>query len=514
MPKKKKSNAWNIFWPIAVLMLAALIVFVIDTFGVAVVSQLKSFFSFMFYTYLVGSILVVFFEEQNPERMMAWLLILILFPGFGLVAYLAFGRSFRKQRRVKQKKVEGYPRWIETMNKNIQLTQKETIKPIPDISKTLIQLLKNNSGAHLLLHNEIKVMSDGVITFALMLEALEKAEHVINLEFFIVKNDELGNRFRKTLIKKASEGVEVNFLYDAVGSWRLGHHYKETLENAGVNVKAFLPVIAPFVSRNMNYRNHRKILTIDGKVGFVGGLNIGDEYLGKKEQFGYWRDTHLMIKGEGVYALNHIFLDDWRFSGGEIESYEKYFPKLDIEQRTLMQIASSGPDSDKQVIKQAYFKMIASAKKSVYIESPYLVPEESLMVALKTAALSGVDVKIVIPYIADHFMVYWANQSNIQQLLESNVKVYYYKGGFIHAKTLLVDDVCASVGTANLDIRSMELNFEVNAFIYDDDVIRDLRNDFEEDLYRSEEILLEEFKKRKAYRKVLEAFGRLVSPLQ
>jgi cardiolipin synthase len=158
--------------------------------------------------------------------------------------------------------------------------------------------------------------------------------------------------------------------------------------------------------------------------------------------------------------------------------------------------------------------MIASAKKSVYIESPYLVPEESLMVALKTAALSGVDVKIVIPYIADHFMVYWANQSNIQQLLESNVKVYYYKGGFIHAKTLLVDDVCASVGTANLDIRSMELNFEVNAFIYDDDVIRDLRNDFEEDLFRSEEIILEEFKKRKAYRKVLEAFGRLVSPLQ
>jgi cardiolipin synthase len=221
-----------------------------------------------------------------------------------------------------------------------------------------------------------------------------------------------------------------------------------------------------------------------------------------------------MIEGDAVYDLNNIFIADWEFSGGSIEDLKKHYPQHPVKKQTLMQIASSGPDSDKHVIKQAYFKMIATAKKNIYIESPYLVPEDSLMVALKTAALSGVDVKIIIPYIADHFMVYWANQSNIQDLLESNVEIYYYKGGFIHSKSLLVDDICASVGTANLDIRSMELNFEVNAFIYDESVVRDLRSDFEEDLYRSEKIELEEFKKRKSYRKVLEAFGRLVSPLQ
>lgn len=512
--KKKKASILNIILPIVIIGVMVTFIVMIDTFGVPFFGQVRSFISFLFYVYVGGTILVVFFEEKSPERMMSWLLVLVLFPGVGLVAYLAFGRSFRKQKRVKRKWVREFPEWLEAMNRDLQVASADNEQEVPEISKTLMRLLNNNSGAKLLLNNEVKVMSDGVITFALMLEALEKAEDHINLEFFIIKNDELGNRFKKVLMRKAKEGVEVNFLYDAVGSWRLGKAYKEDLVAAGVNVKAFLPVIAPFISRNMNYRNHRKILTIDGKVGFIGGLNIGDEYLGKKEQFGYWRDTHLMMKGESVYAMNHIFFDDWTFSGGEVSNMRRYYPKLTVSNRSLMQMASCGPDSDRHVIKQAYFKMIATAKECVYIETPYLVPEESLMEALKTAALSGVEVKIIIPYIADHFMVYWANQSNIQELLEANVRIFYYKGGFIHAKTLLVDHVCASVGSANLDIRSLELNFEVNAFIYDKAVVRDLRMDIEEDLIRSEEILLKDFKQRRTYRKVLESFGRLVSPLQ
>lgn len=506
---KKKPGISVIIAPVIILLVAAFVIFLIDSYGVNMVSQLKFFFTVLFYVYVIGACLVVFFEEKKPQRMMSWLLVLILFPGFGLAAYLLFGRSFRKKYRVKEKKVFNDPDYLKE-------TQSRTypIDDLPDICQSMIRLLNNNSDSKVLSYNRVKVMADGGITFALMLAELEKAKDVINLEFFIIKDDTLGNRFRTCLIEKAKDGVEVNFLYDAVGSWKLSKAYLESLKEAGVHVKSFLPVVAPFVSRNMNYRNHRKILTIDGQVGFVGGLNIGDEYIGKKEQFGYWRDTHLMIHGEGVYKLNHIFLNDWAFAEGEINHTKHYFPKTETTEESLMQIASSGPDSDEQVIKQAYFKMIAMARKSICIQTPYLVPEDSLLVALKTAALSGVDVRIIIPYIADHFMVYWANQSYIEDLLASGVKIYNYKGGFIHAKSLMVDDVCASVGTANLDIRSMELNFEVNAFLYDAEVISELRGIFEEDLIRSEEIKLEEFKKRKGYRKVLEAFGRLVSPLQ
>jgi cardiolipin synthase len=388
--KKKKQGISAFIGPIILILLALVVAGFINVFGRSFLSQMKSFFDVVFYLYIISACLVIFFEERNPNRMIAWLLVLVLFPGLGLVAYLAFGRSFRKKKRVKDKKMD---KVAEPLQRIEERHKDYSYDDLPTICQSLIKLLKTNSDAKLMVHNEVKVLADGLITFSLMFEAIERARSIVNVEFFIVKGDDLGNRFRELLIKKAEEGVEVNFLYDAVGSWRLSSHYKETLMEAGVNVKEFLPVIAPFITRNMNYRNHRKILTIDGEVGFVGGLNIGDEYIGKKEQFGYWRDTHLMIKGEGVCALNYIFAEDWSFAGGKIRDNHAFYPPITEENYSLMQIASSGPDSDKQVIKQAYFKMIAMAKESVYIESPYLVPEDSLLVALKTAALSGVDVK-------------------------------------------------------------------------------------------------------------------------
>lgn len=514
MSNKKKPGLILIIAPVIILTIAFLVLVFLDVFNTKVMAGMKSFFSIVFNLYVFAAVILVILEKKNPQRMISWLLVLILFPGVGLVAYLIFGQSFRKKYRTKHKKMDVYPKWLEDTVKRDMVWLENQGLELDDLSNKLIELLRNNSDARLLLNNSVKVFGDGAITFSVMLEELEKATSVINFMFFIIKEDQLGNRFKDVLIKKAKEGVEVNFLYDAVGSWKLSSTFKSDLEEAGVTVKAFLPVLTPFASRNFNYRNHRKILTIDGKVGFVGGLNIGDEYVGKKEYFGYWRDTHLLLKGESAYALTNIFLDDWTFSGGKIQDLNKHYPKHDVKKQTLMQIVSSGPDSDKHVIMQGYFKMIASAKKSICVTTPYLVPEDALLVALKTAALSGVDVKIIIPDVADHFMVYWANQANIQDLLESKVKIYAYKDGFVHAKSLLVDGTCASVGTANLDIRSMELNFEVNAFIYDKSVVRDLRNDFEEDLIRSERIDLEVFKKRKLYRKVLEVFGRLVSPLQ
>lgn len=514
MKRKKKPGIILIIAPIVIITTAVLVLVFLDVFNSKLFGQMKSVFGFLFNFYVIVAVVLVFLEKRNPQRMISWLLILVLFPGVGLIAYLVLGRSFRKSYRVKHKRMDEYPEWLEDATKRGEDFIDTLDHKVDDISKSLIQLLQSNSDSRLLLKNKVKVMADGAITFAVMFDELEKATSVINFMFFIIKEDDLGNRFKEVLMKKAKEGVEVNFLYDAVGSWKLSQDYKMDLEEAGVTVKAFLPVLTPFASRNFNYRNHRKIVTIDGRVGFVGGLNVGDEYVGKKEYFGYWRDTHLMLTGESVYALNNIFLDDWTFSGGFVRDRHIHYPKHDVENDLLMQIVSSGPDSDKHVIMQGYFKMIAAAKKSICITSPYLVPEDALLVAIKTAALSGVDVKIIIPDVADHFMVYWANQSYIEDLLKNKVKIFAYKGGFIHAKSLLVDGICASVGTANLDIRSMELNFEVNAFIYDKAVVAELRNDFEEDLRRSEKIVLKVFKKRKFYRKVLEVFGRLVSPLQ
>lgn len=508
---KKKPGLIIVIAPLMIAAIAFLVLVFLDVISVKVLDHVKSFFGVVFNIYVITAVILVFFEKKNPQRMIAWLLILILFPVIGLGAYLLFGRSFRKKYRVKNKKIPVYPKWLE---EHARRDKEHGEEPIPDLCRQLIQLLKTNSGSSLLYKNRVKVMSDGALTFSVMLDSLRRAEKVINFMFFIIKDDDLGRQFQQILIEKAKSGVEVNFLYDAVGSWKLSKAYREALEAAGVRVKAFLPVLTPFASRDFNYRNHRKIVTIDGKVGFVGGLNIGNEYVGKNKQFGYWRDTHLMIEGEAVYALTHIFLDDWVFSEGDVVDLDNHYPPLEESNDLLMQIVSSGPDSDRHVIMQGYFKMIAQAKKSICITTPYLVPEDALLTAIKTAALSGVEVKIIIPDIADHFMVYWANQSHIQDLLESHVQIYAYKDGFVHAKSMFVDGICASVGTANLDIRSMELNFEVNAFIYDEKVVRDLYNDFEEDLIRSEKIELEKFKKRKLYRKVLEVFGRLVSPLQ
>lgn len=277
---------------------------------------------------------------------------------------------------------------------------------------------------------------------------------------------------------------------------------------------SFFPVLFPILSRELNYRNHRKIIVIDGKIGFVGGLNIGDEYLGKSPTLGFWRDTHLMIKGDAVFSLQQIFINDWFHVSKEHLSGDYLFNKQNYVGNKIVQITSSGPDSDWKSILQAYFTMISNAEKRVWITTPYLVPEESLKMALIASALSGVDVRIIIPNKPDHFFVYWASRDNIEELLEAGVKIYTYNKGFIHAKIFLADGKVASLGTANLDIRSLEINFEVNAFIYDEKTVERLEEDFMNDISNSDEIFYEKFIKRGIGNRFLESLGRLVSPLQ
>src|SRR6056297_4299557 len=512
----KRNIAASIF---VILLITAIYLISYESIWIGIVgnilSRIKGFLIVIFtvYTALVG--VVIFFESRDPAKTMAWLLVLVVLPFVGFVFYMMFGQSYRRKRKFSKKKRIGSKHLEKTVN-----LQKEMIMEYPmtgeldsPVNQKLARLLLNNSNAVFTVNNSTEIYSNGRETYSAIIRALRNAKEQIHLEYFIIKDDEIGNIIRETLIKKAAEGVEVRLIYDSVGCWGLSKNYIESLRRSGVEVREFFPVIFPVLSRELNYRNHRKIVVVDGKVGFVGGMNIGDEYLGNDSRLGYWRDTHMRMEGEGVYVLQNIFLKDWEFVSGEYLEGINYYPKIDYRGDELLQISSSGPDSDWESIQQAYFTMITAAKSRIWIMTPYLVPDKSLSVALKTAALSGLDVRIIMPSKPDHFTVYWASRGNVEDLLEAGVKIYTYEKGFMHSKVFIVDDTVASVGTANLDIRSLEINFEVNAFIYDRKTVKKLERDFLGDISESREIQLEEHRKRGLGVKFLESYGRLLSPL-
>ena len=470
----------------------------------------------VFTIYTVFIAILIFMENKNPAKTISWLLILVLVPVIGFIFYLFLGHSFRKENIFKKKRVRNFEQLEELATIQQEAIKEEQLFFEEDslVKRRLISLILNNAKSPFTVNNRVTVLSNGVATFETIMKALEGAQDHIHLEYFIIKDDIIGGVIKEQLMEKARKGVKVRVLYDSVGSWKLGKSYLEDMRAAGVEIHGFLPVFFPLLSRELNYRNHRKIIVIDGKVGFVGGLNIGDEYLGNDSYLGFWRDTHLKIEGEAVYGLQNIFLGDWEFVTKEyIAFHETYFPKLDYYGEQLIQITGSGPDSDWQSIMQAYFAIISSAENRIWINTPYLVPDESIMMALKTAALSGVDVRVILPSRPDHKTVFWASMGNIEDLLKAGVKVYKYQKGFIHAKILLADGSAASIGTANLDIRSFQINFEVNAFIYDKEIVMEMEKDFLADIEDSKEVLLEEHLKRPLSEKIKEATGRLFSPL-
>lgn len=476
----------------------------------------RTFMSWFFAVYIFLIMTVIFFESRNPSKMIAWLLVLAVVPGVGFVFYILFGRNIGKRRRSSKKKLtdENRMEYAARIQKDIMRYITYFDEMGSPVASRLAMLLLESANAPFLINNRVDVLTNGDETFSKIIYALESAEHHIHMEYYIIRDDRIGTEIKDILIRKAKQGVAVRVIYDSVGCWKLPAKYLHDLRLAGVEMYPFFPVALPILSRELNYRNHRKIVVVDGQVGFVGGLNIGDEYLGRSQQFGFWRDTHLAIWGEAVYGLQNTFLNDWNFVSGQCLWDNAFFPKQAHRGETIVQIASSGPDSEWHSIEQAYFTMIAGAKSHIYITTPYLVPEESMITALKTAALSGVDVRIIIPDSPDHFLVYWATQANIEQLLEAGVKIYAYERGFVHSKVLIVDSEVSSVGTANFDIRSFQINFEVNAFVYDAEVAKRLEADFYQDIQDSREVKLEEHSGRSLFTKFLESLGRLVSPLQ
>jgi cardiolipin synthase len=333
------------------------------------------------------------------------------------------------------------------------------------------------------------------------------------MEYFGFANDQLGKRFRDILIKKAQEGVKVRIIVDDVGSWKFRFNLGKLLTRFGVEVYYFNKVRVPALNSRFNYRNHRKIVVIDGQISYLGGLNIGDQYASKDSYFGYWRDTHLRIQGGVTIGLQTVFLTDLYFISKNYLFKEEYFPHQTVTEILPTQIVTSGPDSNWESIMQTYFSAITNADKNIYITSPYLILNESLNIALITAALSGIDVRIILPGKPDHLIVFWGSRSYYQDLIEAGVKIYEYQRGFIHAKVLSVDQKLASVGTANMDIRSFNHNFEINAIVYDEDFTREIDDQFFADIKASRLITLEDISKTSRLDKIKMGVARLFSPI-
>jgi cardiolipin synthase A/B len=478
----------------------------------------NSIFLILNVIYLATAIIIaisVILDNRSPTQTLSWVVVLFVLPILGLILYFIVGKNYRKEKIFSRKEHKDFER-IRNLSDNqiIDLQDKSFIENEKVRSKLpIIKLLLRNSKALLTKNNRVEILNDGRQTFDAITAALKKAKKHIHLEFYIIDDDEIGNEIREILIFKAKQGIKVRMIFDDVGSWKLRERFIRSLKSAGVEIFPFMQVRVPFLANKINYRNHRKIIVVDGKIGFVGGINVADRYLHGNKLIPFWRDTHLRIEGEAVSSLQVVFLVDWHFVSGRIISGVSYFPKPRVEHEQLVQITASGPDSDWSSIMQAYFSAISTARNYIYIAVPYFIPNESILTALKTVSLSGVEVKIIIPGIADSFLAYNGTSSYVEELLEAGIRVFSYQKGFIHSKLIMVDDVFASVGTANMDMRSFDNNFEVNAIIYDEGFCRELKGYFIEDLSNSLEFDLDLHRSRGIRRKFIESFSRIFSPL-
>lgn len=465
---------------------------------------------------ILFAVLLVFFERRNPTSTWLWLMVLTFLPGIGFLLYLFIGQDISKSKMFQIKEKEDrYIRYrVFKQGQKIQEEVYEFSNPRFADYEDIIKMHIYTSESYFSEDNQVEIYFSGEEKFKALFDSIERAKEYIYLEYYIFKYDGIGRKLIDKLTQKAKEGVEVKILYDGMGGRKLKDSHFEEFKKAGGEIAVFFPPFIPFISLRINYRNHRKICIIDGKEAFVGGFNIGDEYLGLSSKFGFWRDTHIRIRGTAVNGLQWRFFKDWRFAAKRDNVRCELNPVKDIVKgKAGIQIVSSGPDSKWSSVKDGYFKMINKAKERIYIQTPYFIPDDSIFEALKVAGLSGIDVKVMIPSKPDHPFVYWAGLSYMGELLEAGVKFYTYQKGFLHSKVLIMDDFVTSIGTANLDIRSFKLNFEVNAFIYDEYVNKEMVQQFNEDLKYCKEITLEEYKERSNIVKIKESISRLLSPI-
>ncbi|MBD0379637.1 cardiolipin synthase [Paenibacillus sedimenti] len=466
-------------------------------------------FIFQTATILIG-------EYRRPSKTVAWLLVMFIFPVIGFIMYYFLAKEYSARKMVRRK---GPRKIAETqsklMNQVIVLDGSADNSNVCGLYKEprLYGLLLNIPGSPITPNNQVEVLTNADATYTSMLEAIDQARLHIHFEFYTIRHDEIGRTFQEALIRKAREGVKVRVIYDGIGSYSLSSDYIHKLKRAGIDVYSFLPPLIAFFDKRMNYRNHRKIVVIDGIVGFLGGINIGDEYLGGDPKLGFWRDTHLKLLGDAVYYLQQTFLTDWQFVSGKRLTEDTFFPEHAQPASSMVQVISSGPDAHWDAIQEMFFAGIVAAKKRVYLATPYFIPDPSITMALKTAVISGVDVRMILPYKADSRIVQYATRSYLLELMQAGVRIFLYRKGFMHAKVMIIDRIMATVGTANMDMRSFFSNFELNAVMFDKEVIQRLEYDFVQDLKESEELKLAEFEKRSRFEKGKEVIARMLSPL-
>lgn len=389
----------------------------------------------------------------------------------------------------------------------------ESKQDVLSMKNRLDELLDQISDGPRSTNNEIRVLTDADEAYPAMLEAMEGAKRHIHFEIYTFRGDTIGLTFLELLIRKAKQGVQVRCIFDGVGSYQLEQRFLDQLRQGGVEVYLFLRPLIAFFDKRMNYRNHRRILVIDGYKGYVGGLNIGAEYMGADPKLGFWRDTHLELVGTVVHTLQSIFLKEWMFVSGKHVTGVGLYPDLQTYGNKSAQIISSGPDTKQHNILQLYFGAITNAQQKIILITPYFIPDPSLRMALKTAAISGLDVKVVYPFKSDSPAVNYASSSYFEELMEAGVHIYEYQKGFMHAKILIIDDNFATVGSANVDLRSFYSNFELNAVLFDKKTIRRLEADCAIDLRNSTELKLEVFRSRSRWHRTKEIAARLLSPL-
>jgi cardiolipin synthase len=461
---------------------------------------------------LVAIIYIVFFERREPGNATVWILTLILLPILGFVLYLLFGQHYFKEKRFSLKARgdrEILAGLVKDQKNSLDLAGIDGACEREPLSQVMNLLLSNNQSL-ISEKNEVRSFVNGQDKFDALLRAIREAKSHIHMEYYIIRDDELGREIIAALTEKARQGVEVRLLYDALGNKIPAEGYKG-LKNAGGKVAVFFRSLIPAVTLRINYHDHRKIAVIDGTLGFLGGFNIGTEYLGNGPM-GFWRDTAVEIRGRGASLLQLRFILDWNYATKEgLAVTGKYFPLLPGHGDSTIQVVSGGPDNEWNPIMEEYLKLISIAKKYIYLQTPYFVPDPAILSALRIAALSGIDVRIMIPNKPDHPLVYWATTSFAGELLDAGVRTYTYENGFIHAKTVTVDDLVSSIGTANWDIRSFRLNFETNAVIYDPKFAEQQRKHFEDDLKLCTELTRERYAERSVIVRAKEGIARLFS---
>lgn len=454
----------------------------------------------------IGVVFVVISENRNPLKTISWVLVLLLLPLVGLIFYYFFGEDHRKQRLISRKMHKKLNR--KTLDR---IEHRESLNP-PNQYKRLAILLNKLDDCPLYDGNKVTFYNNGTSKFEALFEEIKKATKHIHIQYYIFMDDEIGNQLKDLLIIKAKEGVEVRLLYDAMGSWKAKKSFFKEMQTQGIHVTPFLKVAFPILTSRVNYRNHRKVVVIDGEVGFMGGMNVADRYI-KGNGTGIWRDSHFKLEGKAVHGLQISFAIDWYASTSEFLVSNNYFPALSNVGNNIMQIATSGPTGEFKEIHQGMFQAIANAKEYVYIQTPYLIPTDALMLALQTAAMSGVDIRIMIPEKSDTTFVQIASMSFIRDFLESKVKIYFFTAGFIHSKLMVIDDSLTITGSANMDVRSFEHNFEIDAFIYNDETALKAKEIFLDDLLSCDMIDLDTWNKRPRHKRFAESVLRLFTPL-